>query len=155
MRKEIDETLIKYQNKKIKFFFNDLWSFPSKDLKISTDLITCENIIWSEAYGAYLAGYLPIVYGVSFFNIGRLEQLRKFFGYNKAPIIIINAGAYGYDKYGWEHAFKDNDDIVLMKQLNFKIIDNFNMVSFNKILKKKLKNPNKKNIYIRLGKDRS
>ena len=155
-RIEINNYLIKNQNflkNKIKFLHNDLWNFNSKDLDFVIDLKTAENSIWSWAYGIWLAGYLPIVYGVSFFNIGRLEQLRKFFGYKKAPILIINAGAYGYNKYGWEHAFKKNDDKKIMKILNFKIIDSKKYKkTFKKVINKYV-NQNWTNIYLRLYKD--
>jgi len=158
MRKILNKYLIdnqEYLKNKIVFLHNDLWSFNSKDLDFVEDLNVCENSIWSYAYGQYLSGKLPIVYGVSFFQIGRLETLRKFFGYNKAPILIFNAGSYGYDKYGWEHCIKDNEDISLMRELNFLTIDQNNIINiqqsirniFNEFIKKK------KNIYIKLQKD--
>jgi transketolase C-terminal domain/subunit len=135
---------------KIRFLHNDLWSFDSKDQSFCVDLKNCENMIWGFAYGIYKQGLLPVVYGVSFFEIGRLEQLRKFFGYNKAKILIFNAGAVGYDIYGWEHAFKNEDDIKIMQTLGFDIIKSefttieriFN-IYFN----------SKRNIYVRLGSD--
>jgi len=158
MRKIINKYLIQNQDilkDKICFLHNDLWSFESKDLSFVKDLNTCENSIWSYAYGQYLSEILPIIYGVSFFQIGRLETLRKLFGYNKAPILIFNAGSYGYNKYGWEHSIKDNEDIVLMRELNFVTIDQNNIINiqqsieniFDEYLNKR------KNIYIKLRKD--
>ena len=154
MRKELNAYLIKNNkllNNKIRFLHNDLWSFDSKDLDFVVDLKNCENAIWGISYGIYQQGLLPIVYGVSFFEIGRLEQLRKFFGYKKAKMLIFNAGVYGYDKYGWEHSFKNNDDIEIMKSIDFKIY-NSDELSLAKIFDIYL-NTNK-NLYIRLGKDK-
>lgn len=152
MRLKLNKYLIKNQEKlkdKIRFLHNDLWSFKSKDLSFSVDLKNCESAIWGIAYGMWLEGFIPIVYGVSFFEIGRLEQLRKFFGFNKAPILIFNAGRIGYDAYGWEHSFKNNDDVKIMKSIGFKVY-NSEDISIKKAMKLLDKN---KNAYIRLGKD--
>ena len=151
---------------KIIFIHNDLWSFNSKDLSFVVDLKNAESAIWGFAAGAFENDLLPIIYGVSFFEIGRLEQLRKFFGYNKKPCIIFNAGAYGYDRYGWEHAFKNNDDLKIMKSLKFKTFNpkyKFNFIKnledeylFYKILNWKNEyffNYENINYYIRLDKD--
>ena len=168
MRKIIDRYFIKnheFLKDKIRFIFNDLWSFDSKDLSFACDLNCKENMIWSYAYGKFLAGFLPIVYGVSFFSIGRLEQLRKFFGYNKAPVLIINAGAVGYNNYGWEHAIVKNEDILILKTLKFECYDfsqenqqndlNF-AIKWQKIINTFLNKANTihpVSIYLKLGKD--
>ena len=154
-RQNLNQYLIQNQKElkhKIKFIFNDLWSFDSKNLDFCIDLKTAENLTPGFAYGIWLSGYLPVIYSVSFFTIGRFEQIRKFFGFQKAPIMIINAGAYGYDKYGWEHAFKNEDDIKIMEALHFKIIDlkekqyDFDFI-FNKWFQKQ------NSVHIRLWKD--
>ena len=153
MRYELNKFLIDNQkelSKKIRFFHNDLWSFDSKDLDFVVDLKNCENAIWGWAYGVWTQGYFPVVYGVSFFEIGRLEQLRKFFGFNKAPILIFNAGRFGYDIYGWEHAFNKGDDKKIMKALKFEVYKSEKITveqAFEKLFQKR-------NIYIRLGKDK-
>ena len=159
-RQELNNYLNKYNkslndaeinNSKIIFLHNDLWSFDSKDHSFVIDLKTQENLIWSYAYGCYLNNKLPIVYGVSFFQIGRLEQLRKFFGFNNAPILIFNAGIYGYSKYHWSHEFRQNDDVKIMKSLGFKIIDENTNMNLNDLINEYIMQP--KNIYIRLSKD--
>lgn len=150
-RLDLNQYLIKNKDKlknEIRFLHNDLWSFDSKDLDFVFDLKNCENIIWGIAKGIHNKGYLPVIYGVSFFEIGRLEQLRKFFGHNKAPVLIFNAGRVGYD-YGWEHSFKKNDDVAIMKTLGFKVF-NSEDISVKKVFKLLKRN---KNVYIRLGKD--
>ena len=152
MRIELNDYLIKnkiFLKDKIRFLHNDLWSFNSKDLDFVIDLKNCENLIWSWAYGIWQQGLYPIVYGVSFFEIGRLEQLRKFFGYHKAPILIFNAGRVGYDKYGWEHSFKDEDDKKIMETLNFKVY-NSEEISIENIFKEFFED---QNLYVRLGAD--
>ena len=152
MRIKLNKYLIENRDElkdKIRFLHNDLWSFDSKDLDFVIDLKNAENAIWGWAYGVWKQGLFPIVYGVSFFEIGRLEQLRKFFGFNKAPILIFNAGRVGYKDYGWEHSFKFNDDKKILKALNFKVYNSEN-IEIQKIFEKLFQ---KKNIYIRLGKD--
>ena len=153
-RNDLNQYLIKNQDflrKKIRFFHNDLWSFNSKDLDFVVDLKNCENVIWGWAYGVWKQGYYPVVYGVSFFEIGRLEQLRKFFGFNKAPILIFNAGKVGYDVYGWEHSFKKKEDKKILKAIKFKVYES-EEISVKDAFDKLFKN---KNIYIRLGSDNS
>jgi len=161
-RKTIDKYLIKnqdYLKNKIRFFHNDLWSFNSRDLDFVIDLKIAENSVWGWAYGAWLTGYYPVVYGVSFFNIGRFEQLRKFFGFHKAPCLIINAGAYGYKNYGWEHSFMNFEDEKLMTSIGFKVIyvkniQNYDIRSTKQLFEKYLDyNSENKNIYIKLYKD--
>ena len=152
MRLKLNEYLNENRNElkdKIRFLHNDLWSFDSKDLDFVSDLKNAENAIWGWAYGIWKQGLFPVIYGVSFFEIGRLEQLRKFFGFNKAPILIFNAGRVGYNVYGWEHSFKFNDDKKILKALNFKVYNSEN-IEIQKIFEKLFQ---KKNIYIRLGKD--
>jgi transketolase C-terminal domain/subunit len=153
MRKELDNYLIENKEilkNKIRLLHNDLWSFDSKDLDFVVDLKNCENAIWGIANGICQEGLLPIVYGVSFFEIGILEQLRKFFGYNKSKVLIFNAGAVGYDLYGWEHSFKNEDDIKIMQSIGFDIIKS-EFTTIERIFD--IYFNSKRSNYVRLGSD--
>jgi len=125
MRSTINEFLLKNQERKdIRFMHNDMWSFESKNLSVVKNFKSSENMIWGYSYGLTLQNILPIIYSVSYFNIGRLEQFRKFFLLKKSPIIIFNAGHVGYDNLPEAHRFTNpNEEDPLLKQYNFTVLD--------------------------------
>lgn len=106
------------------FLFNDLWRFPvPDDIKDRVlDLKTCEDSIWNIAAGIARNNGKVIVYGVGFFAIGRLENLRSEIIHSNLSVFIFNAGEYGYDKYGYAHAFYKEDDLKVMSGVGFQIV---------------------------------
>jgi len=155
-----------YLEDKIRFIHNDLWHFSSEKLDFTIDLLTAENSVWGVSKGIYNQGLYPVVYGVSFFNIGRLEQLRKFFGSDQgsnsnrkseqAKCCIINAGHKGYERYGYEHSMSMTDDITLMEELGFyvyEIIDEVDYQEFLNDFQNMLDIKQFRNIYVILHKD--
>jgi len=147
------------------FICCDLWRFNiPDDIKHRViDLITAEDLVWPVAAGIARNKAKVFIYGVSFFNIGRLESLRSEIVHSGLSCYILNAGKYGYDKYGPSHAFYEDDDIKIMKSLhkNIEILDE----PSDEVLYESLNNfkglelccnitlCDQKIIYLRLGKD--
>ena len=157
MRLTIDEFLIENsQKKKFEFIHNDMWNFKSKDLPECINLSTREEMLWGFAYGVHIHGIKPFIYSVSFFNIGRFEQFRKFFLLDpNANFMIFNAGHVGYDNLPEAHRFTDfNEEDVLMERRNVQIMDSSNFKSkeeFKALMEKYLMEGGR--YYIKLGED--
>lgn len=131
MRKKFWDWYCQYMvtsDKPIYFIHNDLWRLPipSQISKYVIDLGTQEDNVWNVASGIMDSGYDVIVYGVGFFSIGRLESLRTEIVHSSRVgkyqnLVVLNAGAVGYDKYGPEHGFFESDDMSIMKTLGFRV----------------------------------
>ena len=138
------------------FLHADMWNtkrFPIKGKVINVGL--GESNLLNIAGGLARNGETVYVYGVSGFIIHRFEQLKfsaRDFGSKQGKIILVNAGAYGYDKLGAGHKLEDDYDIMDCLDIPFyEPKDLREFLDFLDIIKKK-----KHGIfYIRLGKDES
>ena len=154
MRNTINEYL-KNTKHNIEFIHNDLWNFDSRELSFVKNFKSAENMIWGYSYGLTLKNIFPIIYSVSYFNIGRLEQFRKFFLLKNTPFLILNAGHVGYDDLPAAHRFTYYyEEDSLFNEYRIPTYDHLKLNTrekFIEILDDIIKN--KKRGYIKLGKD--
>lgn len=116
-------------NPNITLIHNDLWHFSSAKLESTLNFGMRESSPWGFLAALSDNGRKGILYSVSFFNIGHLEYLRTMFGpftgdnedAGSRSVLILNAGRYGYDKYGNAHSFYKEDNIKVMEALDFKV----------------------------------
>lgn len=126
MRKEFWDWFCAHAEKYNLYFIScDLWRFEVPDSLQDRviDLLTSEDLMWPIAAGIARNKGRVFTYGVSFFNIGRLESLRSEIIHSDLDLYILNAGAYGYDKYGPSHAFYNEDDLKVMQALGINTIE--------------------------------
>lgn len=166
MRKTIDAFLQQYptgykQDTCAGFMFlhNDMWDserFKSAHLPFVRNFKSSENMIWGYAYSLdKLSGKYPIVYSVSFFNIGRFEQFRKFFLLDKfRNILILNAGHVGYSSLPEAHHFNSFNEEDFLKNYDIMILDQNDLDTKEKFLYLLERYTTKGGrYYIKLGKD--
>jgi transketolase len=132
----------------------DMWNterFPSKAKIINCNL--GESNLVNVAAGIASEGNTVYIYGVAEFIIHRYEQLKfsaREFGSHYGKIVIVNAGKYGYEKFGAGHLL--DDDLDIMKALKISFYDPETLYEFKNNLAEINSYPNGI-FYIRLGKD--
>ena len=129
----------------------DMWKFPTRARTINVGL--GESNLLNVAAGLASQGEFVVVYGVSGFVIHRYEQLKfscRNFGAQAGTIVICNAGAVGYEKFGEGH--KLDDDLAIMSTLGIIAMQPQNATEFAMDLQY-CKSARSGIYYIRLGRD--
>ena len=131
--------------------------FDTKKFPTDANVIDCglgESNAMNIAGGLASCGETVYVYGVAGFMIHRLEQLKFsccMYGARFGKIIIVNAGQYGYEKFGAGHKLEDDYEITEMLGITFHTPQDID--EFEELLDI-IKNDYTKGIfYIRLGRD--